>query len=103
MTQISPTPRREEPSEAAFSVAIAAGMAMTAELVTLTGPGHALDKVGTTLLTTLTEQERGVLAAAVTLIVEMRNTPDDLSTLGHVEPATCPDPSCPICRGEASR
>lgn len=95
MAQTTPTP---EPTEAALTIAMAAGMRMAAELVYRVGPAAALGSIGDTLQSTLTEQERGVLAAAAALVMDMRNTPDDLSTLGHVDLSPCADSSCPICR-----
>jgi hypothetical protein len=92
-----PTP---EPSEAAFSLAIAAGMRMAAELVHRAGPAAALDSMGDTLQSTLTQDEMGILRAAVTLIAAQREAaPDDLSGLGHVDLAPCADILCHICGG----
>lgn len=98
MTHVTPHP---SPGKAAFSIAIATGMRMAVELVATVGPA-AVGAVGHTFGDELTEMELGVLSAAVARVIQMRQTPNDLSAMSEpidVAAAPCPNAACQICRG----
>jgi hypothetical protein len=97
MPERTPTP---SDVDTIFDLGLKSGAATTAALASVYGWNAAVDDVDREVQATLTEDERGILAAAVHLILAQRHAaPDDLSTLPAVEMRGCSDASCDICRG----
>lgn len=102
MHEITPAPQSSE-ADIAFTLGMKSGAATTLALASAYGWDAATDNVEMDMQASLSEDEMGILAAAVRLILAQRHAaPDDLSGLGHVDLTPCPDSSCRLCRGGIS-